>query len=385
MVLTPQYLMHSAVWAATVVCVAAPFSVFAQHEHGPSIRDISPVQLYSVTTVSVPPPVALPAADDDDAGQGLKLPAPAVATPQTPPPAPLSLGYIPMSFTPASIGNAAWSSGNQTRNTRAQAWLAPPDSSSPLALGARNWRYASASGLDVTVGNAPTQSPLWSQPVRLAGVGIQGAPSGGWQNGAWQYATSVGALDTSGDDAINSGGLAYGPTASDSFIKYDAAPSLSLTSQVQWAPDLFTVGVGGQYGLGSLGSWILGVSKAQQSVGNGWRYQLGYQVDVLDDWKLSWTNTQRGSGYSDLSNYSAGPTSERSVSNQWGVKVPMGRWGDLSGTYDQVNTAQGPTSGTFGLAQQFWYGPDLQLRVEASHNIVTDDYGLGLKLSFPLN
>jgi hypothetical protein len=120
-------------------------------------------------------------------------------------------------------------------------------------------------------------------------------------------------------------------------------------------------------------------------MGAGWRYQLGYQVDVLNDWNLSWTNTQRGSGYASLYNYAEGSAAESSVGNQWAVTVPMGRWGSLSGIYEQTTTAQGPTSSTLGLAQQFWYGPDLQVRLEANHNILTDDYGMGLNLSFPLN
>src|SRR3546814_4063230 len=117
-------------------------------------------------------------------------------------------------------------------------------------------------------------------------------------------------------------------------------------------PDLFAVGLGGRYSMSDWGSWVLGVSRAQQSLGNGWRYQLGYQVDVSTDVQLSWVNEQRGDGYSDLSGYGGVPAAGSSVRNQWQLSVPMGRWGDISGTYEQLDATAGESRQTFGLAQQ---------------------------------
>src|SRR3546814_17231607 len=77
-----------------------------------------------------------------------------------------------------------------------------------------------------------------------------------------------------------------------------------------------SVGLGGRYSMSDWGSWVLGVSRAQQSLGNGWRYQLGYQVDVSTDVQLSWVNEQRGDGYSDLSGYGGVPAAGSSVRNQ---------------------------------------------------------------------
>src|SRR3546814_15139755 len=62
----------------------------------------------------------------------------------------------------------------------------------------------------------------------------------------------------------------------------------------------------------------------------------------------------------------------------------MGRWGDISGTYEQLDATAGESRQTFGLAQQFWYSPHLRVRLEANRDIATGAYGLGVKFMLQL-
>jgi len=351
------------VCAALVLCgLHAPGYAQYRTAPEPTLRDLSPVQVYAVPDVSSPPPVALP-------GQ----------FPFT--------GLLPPSYT--------YSPGLGLRlpdATGAGAMPAVPSlgsgsgSSDSLSLGSQNWRYVSSSGYGLMLGSGPSQAPPWSQPVRLAGVGVYRSPLDASGRGSpWQYAASFGALDESPDAATaTQGGLSYGPAASNTSLRYTAGPDLALDSQVQWARDLLAVGMGGTYSMQDWGAWNLGVSRGTWAAQNGWLYRLGYQVDVSRDLQLSWTGEQRGAGYSDLSTYGGVTTIGPSVSNQWQASIPMGRWGDLSGTYAQVDGATGVLQQTFGLSQQFWYSPHLQVQLKANRDIVTGDYGLGMELSLPL-
>lgn len=253
------------------------------------------------------------------------------------------------------------------------------------SLGARNWRYISSSGYGVTLGNASSLAPAWSQSVRLAGVGIHRAPGLGREPGdGWAYAIAVGALDDS-TDTLSSSDLTYGPAAYDASAKHAVNPNLTLASQAQGTSDLFALGLGGEYSMNDWGSWALGVSMARGPAEDGWRYQLGYKVDVFSDWRLSWVNEQRGEGYSDLSSYRENALACGCVRNQWQLSLPVGRWGKLSGTYEQLDRAVQESERTFGLMQQFWYSPHLRVRLEANRNIVMGTYGLGAKFSVPLD
>uniref|UniRef100_UPI00333F12B9 hypothetical protein n=1 Tax=Castellaniella defragrans TaxID=75697 RepID=UPI00333F12B9 len=253
------------------------------------------------------------------------------------------------------------------------------------SLGARSWRYVSADGYGLTLGNEPARVPSWSRPVRLAGIGVYGtAPDDSRQSGGWNYAVAAGALDDPASTAA-SGGLAYGPAAYDVSFGYAVDPGLSLASQVQGAPDLLALGLGGEYAMGGWGSWALGVSRAQRSLANGWRYQLGYAVDVFSDLNLSWVNEQRGAGYADLSAYGEDPLACDCGRNQWQLSVPTGSWGQFSGTYEQRVGALAGRQRTVGLAQQFRYGPRLDVHLEANSNIVTGAYGLGARFSLPVD
>lgn len=253
------------------------------------------------------------------------------------------------------------------------------------SLGTRSWRYISSSGYGMSLGNERSHAPAWSSSVRLAGVGVHRvSEQGSGPTGGWDYAMAVGALDDS-PDIVSSGDVLYGPTAYDLSAKYMLNPSVSLASQAQGTSDLFAFGLGGEYGMHEWGSWVLGVSRARRLATHGWRYQLGYKVDVFSHWRFSWVNEQRGEGYSDLSSYHQDASLCGCVRNQWQLSVPMGRWGKLSSTYEQLDRAANEPERTVGLAQRFWYGSHLRVRLEANRNIVTGAYGLGARFSLPLD
>ncbi|MDN5843095.1 MAG: hypothetical protein L0H54_06580 [Alcaligenaceae bacterium] len=255
------------------------------------------------------------------------------------------------------------------------------------ALGARNWQYVSSTGYGVTLGSTAAPAPSWhaGDPARLAGVGIyRTLPSGDDADQQWRYAVAAGALDANGNGQSAAGGLEYGPVAYDLTTAYTVNPDLSIASRVQGTQGLVTWGLGGEYALDQWGSWALGVSRAKQPGGGGWGYQLGYKLNLPDDWGVSWAHEGRDEGYSDLASYNAALGCS-CVRNQWQLSMPMDRWGTLSGTYEQWDHAMGGLERQFGLAQNFWYGPLLNISLEFNRNLLSGDYGLGAQFSVSLD
>lgn len=342
---------------------------------GPTLRDLAPIQVYAVPGTSVDPPKALPAPgtegpESEPVPEALVLDLysfPNLGQQQTLPHRHTGLHW-PAKSDVASPGDS-------------RRWFSSPDAG--WTLGTDNWRYTNTAGLGLTLGSDTSQAPAWSAPVRLAGVGVHWDPDADASSNAWQYAMSVGAIDET-PAAATQGGLSYGPAASSSVLRYHVSPGMSVNSQMQWTPGLHNVGLGGMYSLHDWGAWELGVSRAASARQDGWGYQLGYSVDVLQDLKLSWTNQQREAGYTDLSLYQT-PLTGPSESNQWQATVPMGRWGDLSGSYSQLDDATGAVRQTLGVSQQFWYDPHVQVRLAANRDIVSGAYDLGVKFSLPLN
>src|SRR5690606_6038757 len=109
----------------------------------------------------------------------------------------------------------------------------------------------------------------------------------------WQYSLSIGALDYS---AVDSSDLELGPTVGNSVLRYGLNPDVVLESQLQVAPDLVSAGLGGEY-RSDWGNWSAGLAQANRGAYSGWRYQAAYEVNVLDDLRLSWLNERRGPGY----------------------------------------------------------------------------------------
>lgn len=252
------------------------------------------------------------------------------------------------------------------------------------SLGAQSWRYSGSAGHGIVIGNEATRAPAWGRSVRLAGISLHGRRMDGAAHARrWRYAAAAGKLDES-SGKVASGGLEYGPPAYDVSSEYAVGPGLSLASQVQGMPELLALGLGGTYATEDWGSVALGVSRSRESMGSGWRYQMGYSVDVFSELELSWVNERRGAGYADLSSYRDDPFACDCIRNEWQLSVPLGAWGSLSGTYERRERALDGLEQRVGLAQGFQYGPRLRVRLEANGNMATGAYGLGARLSVPL-
>lgn len=352
---------------------------------GPRLRDLAPVQLFAAPQVEVGPPRSLP----DNSQSGAQLDDEYVFTD-----AAESIPDISYSFSWSRADSMAWRSGGLSRSSpglwgtpgwRREPLLAAPSLAAPAGqswtLGTQNWRYAGDDGLDVTLGSDEAMVPAWGSSARLGGINVSQSSlvGAGDAENNWQYSLSVGALDYSSGD---SGDLNLGPTAGNSVLRYGVSPSFTLESQMQVAPDLMNTGLGGQYKT-DWGIWSAGLARANRGMYNGWRYQAAYELDVLEDLQLSWLNERRGAGYADLSRYTADP-SVGSVRHKWMATVPLGRWGDVSGVYENEASSLGDTRRSFGLTQQFWYSPNLRIGLQAGREITSGDYDIGIRFSVPI-
>lgn len=352
-----------------------------------TFRDLAPIRLYAVPEVSVDPPRPLPdPADDEFASAG----SPDVAAaPDT-----LAIPDIPYDYfwdetdfrqwhkikvssaSPGLAGSRGW---RRTPRLRAR-WLSTP-SQDPWTFGASNWRYAGEQGLGVSLGNNEIAVPTWGNAARMGGISVSQSSQAGSDSQRWQYAMSVGALDYSASQP--QGDLIYGPTASNTVLRYQINPQVTLESQLETAPDLITTGVGGRY-VNEWGAWSAGIAKANYGMHQGWRYQAAYEVDVLEDLQLSWLSERHTTGFTDLSRYADG-ISTGGVRQQVSASVPLGRWGDVVGRYESSQPLVGDAQRSFGLTQQFWYSPNLRVGLTAERQLVSGDYDVGIRFSVPIN
>ena len=353
-----------------------------------SLRDLSPIQLYAVPEISVEAPRPLPDPADFEPSPDGSLPDAAV------PPDELTVPDIPYDYfwgetdfkkwhqtkvaqtSPGLLGSRGWRRASHL-GTR---WLSTP-SLDPWTFGSSNWRYTGEQGLGVSLGNNEIEVPAWGNTARIGGISVSQSSQVGSDSQQWQYAMSVGALDYSSQPQ---GDLNYGPTASNTVLRYQLNPQVMLESQLETAPDLITTGVGGRYATNEWGAWSLGIAKASFGMHQGWRYQAAYEVDVLETLQLSWLSERHTSGFADLSRYADG-VSVGGVRQQVSASVPLGRWGDVAGMYESSHSALGDTQRSFGLTQQFWYSPNLRIGLKAERQIVTGDYDVGIRFSVPIN
>lgn len=371
------------VYCLAMVLVGAAVQARAQTSQ---FRNLAPVQLYSVPEVDVAPPVPLPPPEHeafmDDGAPDLEAP-----------PIP-DISYdlfwseddmnvwrrhrvSPTS--PGLRGSTAW----KRMRRPGSRWL-PAPSTRPWTLGARNWRYAGDGGMDIVLGSKDVAAPAWGSSARLGGISIsQSSLVTSSDDHAWQYSMSIGALDYSSDPA--EGDLSYGPTASNTAVRYSLGSGFNLESQLELAPDLITTGVGGEYDARRWGVWSAGVARANRGVEKGWRYQAAYRIDVLDDLQLSWMNERHSDGFADLSRYQSGSTYQGGIRQQWAATIGLGRWGDLSGVYENEYPSLGDARHRFGITQQFWYSPNLRIGLEAQRELITGDYDVGIRFSVPIN
>lgn len=344
------------------------------------LRDLAPVRVFPVETAAVLPPVPLPSLPPDieqglDAGEGLRASLFA--------PAPDEAGdrWVDWSYSqglkPYRGYGIAGSPGRQPLT------LSSLTSSDTWELGAENWRYTGGDGADLTLGSYAPRGFVWGGGARLGGVALTRSLSdGAVPENSWQYGVVLGALNYT-DAAASSGALAYGAGASDVVVRYGVDSDLTLETQMQWAPDMVTAGIGGLYST-SWGAWRAGVAKATHDLNDGWRYRVGYDVSLLEDVKLSWLNEQRSGGFSDLSNYTGFRADSGQSRNLVSTSIPLGRWGTLRGSYERVASQTAPVKQQLMVGQQFWYSPNLRVSVSARREHITGDYGLGLELSLPI-
>ncbi|MBF6618516.1 MAG: hypothetical protein ITG07_17550 [Candidimonas sp.] len=367
--------------AMPVLALACSLPGPTANADAPRFENLSPVQVYAAPQISVSPPTPLP---DPVAPEAMFL-------------EPLGLPD-----TGRDIDSYLWrpGDGRQWRRGKvadtspglrgARGWRRSPRLKSPVSAGSSlpwqfgtsNWRYAGEDGWSLTLGAEEIAVPTWSNAARLGGVSIsQSSLSNANALGSWEYAMSVGVLDaTSGQDQ---GDLDYGPTASNTVLRYGISPEFTLESQLELASDLVTSGLGGEYE-GEWGVWSAGVARASYGLYKGWRYQTGYTVNVLDDLQLSWKNERHTAGFTDLSRYQDGGIAPGGIRQQWSATVPLGRWGDVSGVYETERSALGSKKHSFGFGQQFWYSPNLRVGLRAEREFVTGDYDIGIHFSVPI-
>jgi hypothetical protein len=375
--------MAALLWSAGLVCALAWLPTQAESSR---FRDLAPVQVYAAPQLSVDPPRPLPdTPGTEPMFSGMQYTSPEAATPD-----------IPYNFFWDDEDSANWrrsrvsSASPGLRGTRGwqrparrsrSPWLAR-QGDTPWTLGSSNWRYSNKEGLDVTLGNEEIVVPAWGNSTKLGGVSIsQSSLAGSGDSQRWQYSMAIGALDYS--SSADSGDLAYGPTASNTVLRYGVSPDFTLESQLEVAPDLVTSGLGGNYRT-RWGAWSAGVARASYGLYKGWRYQAAYKVDVLDDLQLSWMNERHTAGFTDLSRYRDGEVSPGGIRQRWTATVPLGRWGDVSGVYENEYSSTGNTRRSFGVGQQFWYSPNLRIGLKAERELVSGDYDIGIRFSVPI-
>lgn len=360
---------------ALALCMAATAAAAAS---GPQLSDLAPVKLYPVALPSVEAPMPLPE-------PGSAAPEAYSILPDVPD---VPYDYFWTGDDWASGRQASYSvSGTglvgpleRKRKFAARSRWLPTASTDPWTLGSRNWRYSDAEGLDVTLGNEEIEIPAWGRAVRLGGVSLsQSSLVSSDYVDSWQYSLSLGALDRS---TAEQGDLEYGETAGNLVLRYGVNKDLSIESQTQVAPEMVAHGVGGKYET-DWGAWSAGVARATQGLYKGWRYQAAYTVNVLDDLEVSWRNERYTPGFVDLSRYGADLSSGGTV-QALSAKMLLGRWGDLSGTFENESSSSGAVRRSFGLTQQFWYSPNLRIGLRAEREIVSGDYDIGIRFSVPI-
>lgn len=344
-------------------------------------RDLAPVRLYPVeiATLAAPEPLPLPSPDVEqgvDAGEGLR------ASLFTPGPDELDGQAVDWSYRRRlkpyrGYGIAGLHAG---RDPLTLSSLTSPDA---WVLGAENWRYTGGDGTDLTLGSYSPRSFVWGGGARLGGIALtRSLTDGAVAEDRWQYGVVLGALNYT-DAGASSGALTYGAGASDAVLRYGVSSDLTLETQVQWAPDMVTAGVGGLVST-PWGAWRAGVAKATHDLHEGWRYRVGYDVGLLDDIKLSWLTEQRSGGFSDLGNYAAFAADSGQKRNLVSTSIPLGRWGAVRGSYEHVASQAAPLKQRFMVSQQFWYSPNLRVSLSAQRERLSGDYGLGLEVSLPI-
>lgn len=370
------------VFVRTVVTALPTCSVGMSLAAAAEFRDLAPVRLYPVQVDAVSPPRPLPPLSPSiqggvAAGEGFRasLFAPAPNEPQE---GDVDWSYRSLLKPYVTYGLEGASHGVDPLTVSS---LTSPDT---WELGAENWRYIAGDGTDLTLGSYSPRVQVWGGGARLGGIALsRSLTEGVVPDSQWQYGVALGALSYT-DAGVTSGSLTYGAGASDVVLRYGVDSDVTLETQMQWAPDMLTAGVGGMYAT-PWGAWRVGVAKATRDLHDGWRYRVGYDVGVLEDVELSWLTEQRSGGFSDLSNYAGFDGKSARTRNLVSTSIRLGRWGTMRGSYENVTSPAAPLKQQFRLSQQFWYSSNLRVSLSAQRERLSGDYGLGLELSVPIH
>ncbi|HRL27416.1 MAG TPA: hypothetical protein PLG97_07855 [Alcaligenes sp.] len=248
-------------------------------------------------------------------------------------------------------------------------------------FGERNWRYVGEQGLELTLGNDTIAGADWAQPVSMGGVNLTQAFEQG-PGGPWRYALALGALDATGNR--DNGDLVYGATAGSLLVSTDVATHTSVDAQMESARDFSMTGVGATYRSPDWGVWQASVARASHSLGQGWRYQAAYGMDVLDDLRLEWRGERYQDRFVDLSRYQGMKMAAASRRQVLGATVPLRRWGELNTQYEVQHPLAGGVNRYVGVSQQFWYSPSLRVGLQARRHLESRQSNVALRFSVPI-
>ncbi len=265
----------------------------------------------------------------------------------------------------------------ETPDTRWQ----PRPSGGGWSAAAVRWGAQLDDHTELALGNSELITPVWNESLRLSGLSLsQSFLASNEDVSQWNYSLALGALDQSASGATD---LEFGPTAGALALNYDYNDRISLQTRTEVAPDLIMSGFAGQYDLGWLGRWRSGISRSNRGMHQGWRYRAAADFDLAEDLSLVWMGERYTDGFMDIHRY-AGNNPAAGGRQKWSASWDVGPWGEWSGSFESVQGRQGTEQRRFGLSQQFWYSPKLRIGFHAEREVVSDDYDIGLRFSFPL-
>lgn len=266
-------------------------------------------------------------------------------------------------------------------NTPGTRWLPAPDDGD-WTFGVQNWRTRLEEGPELLVGRSEISVPEWNESVPLGGINLSQSFLGSSDDvSRWNYSLAFGAVDRSDAGASE---LEFGPTAGSLALSYDYSPSLGLESQTEVTADLIMTGLTGKYDFGGLGRLRSGIARSAQGLRKGWRYRAMADFDLPGGINLEWIGERHTDGFMDIRRQAQGAEPIAGGRQRWSANWDAGRWGKWSGSYESVRDRWGAQQRRFGMSQQFWYSPNLQIRLHAEREVVSDDYDIGLRFSFPL-
>lgn len=265
--------------------------------------------------------------------------------------------------------------------TPATRWQPRPRSGG-WSAGAARWNTQLDDSTSLTLGSSEIGVPEWNDTLQLGGIRLSQSFLASSEDVAqWNYSLALGAVDQS---ATGANDLQFGPMAGSLALSYDYSPTLRLTTRTEVANDLFMSGVAGQYDLGWMGRWHSGVSRSTRGGQQGWRYRARADFDLDEDLSLAWMGERLTDGFMDVRRYAAGAHPVGSGRQRWSASWDSGAWGKWSGSFESVHPREGAPQRRFGLSRQFWYSPNLRVGIHAEREMVSDDYDIGLRFSFPL-